>query len=418
MNSFFSYIRRNRDKLTRRHGDALAFCAGLSKSSSELDFPLDVRRFLDTADADDRDYAIASAYALLIGDDRRRELSAYFTPPALARAALEASTSFLDKMENPAVLDPACGGGSFLTPVARHLIKRKCRQGISAKKACESTLAQLRGIEIDRDLAALSQQLLRKMLRNEFDFVPKGALGVVRCANALSATVRKKYDLVIGNPPYGKISDKSGHFALEKAGLANLGGHTNIYSLFLLRSLDWLKPGGGLVFVLPTSFVAGPYFAGLRQEVLNRARVLRIDLHEQREALFLGAIQDVCLLTLQKNEAVGSHQAENSYELGVIDADGARSTRGKGRIGLDGEPWTLPVATKISFLSRSASNCPAEKAFAFSDYGYRVRVGKVVPTRERRRLHQRRKAGDIPLVWASVIRPNGKFDFDAAATWQ
>jgi hypothetical protein len=47
-----------------------------------------------------------------------------------------------------------------------------------------------------------------------------------------------------------------------------------------------------------------------------------------------------------------------------------------------------------------------------------VRVGKVVPTRERRRLHQRRKAGDIPLVWASVIRPNGKFDFDAAATWQ
>jgi adenine-specific DNA-methyltransferase len=316
-------------------------------------------------------------------------------------------------MENPAVLDPACGGGSFLTPVARHLIKRKCRQGISAKKACESTLAQLRGIEIDRDLAALSQQLLRKMLRNEFDFVPKGALGVVRCANALSATVRKKYDLVIGNPPYGKISDKSGHFALEKAGLANLGGHTNIYSLFLLRSLDWLKPGGGLVFVLPTSFVAGPYFAGLRQEVLNRARVLRIDLHEQREALFLGAIQDVCLLTLQKNEAVGSHQAENSYELGVIDADGARSTRGKGRIGLDGEPWTLPVATKISFLSRSASNCPAEKAFAFSDYGYRVRVGKVVPTRERRRLHQRRKAGDIPLVWASVIRPNGKFDFDA-----
>jgi adenine-specific DNA-methyltransferase len=172
------------------------------------------------------------------------------------------------------------------------------------------------------------------------------------------------------------------------------------------------------VFVLPTSFVAGPYFAGLRQEVLNRARVLRIDLHEQREALFLGAIQDVCLLTLQKNEAVGSHQAEKSYELGVIDVDGARSTRGKGRIGLDGEPWTLPVATKISFLSRSASNSPDEKAFAFADYGYRVRVGKVVPTRERRRLHQRRKAGDIPLVWASVIRPNGKFDFDAAATWQ
>ncbi|ESZ15214.1 hypothetical protein [Mesorhizobium sp. L48C026A00] len=110
-----------------------------------------------------------------------------------------------------------------------------------------------------------------------------------------------------------------------------MGGHTNLYSLFLLRSLDWLKPGGGLVFVVPTSFVAGPYFSGLRQEILVRAEVLRINLHEQRENLFLGAVQDVCLLTMQRRR---SHRVlgdqGHSYELGIIDSNGRRTPCGNG----------------------------------------------------------------------------------------
>ena len=82
--------------------------------------------------------------------------------------------------------------------------------------------------------------------------------------------------------------------------------------------MDWLKPGGGLVFVLPPSFVAGPYFAGLRQEIFKRAEVTRIDLHEQRENLFLGAVQDVCLLTLRRREESHHYIGDlsHTYQLG------------------------------------------------------------------------------------------------------
>ena len=276
----------------------------------------------------------------------------------------------------------------------------------------------MKGIEIDAGLATLSQLLLRRMLKREYGFVRRGALGVVKNGDALSISSKRTFDLVIGNPPYGKVRDRLEEEILNASGRANMGGHTNLYSLFLLRGLNWIKPGGGLVFVLPTSFVAGPYFAGLRHEVFSRAFVERIDLHEQRENLFLGAVQDICLLVLRRREEGDDGIAETShpYELGYIDADGVRTQRGTGLARGEGEPWTLPVAHEVRvFASCTAAPRDSEgKSFTLSDYGYRVRVGKVVPTRERKRLHTSRRKGDMPLLWASSIRPDGSFDFEAA----
>ena len=266
------------------------------------------------------------------------------------------------------------------------MIDLKRRQGASAPDACTNTLHQLKGIEIDAGLATLSQLLLRRMLKREYGFVRKGALGVVKNGDALSISSKRTFDLIIGNPPYGKVRDRLEEEILNASGRASMGGHTNLYSLFLLRGLNWVKPGGGLVFVLPTSFVAGPYFAGLRHEVFSRAFVKRIDLLEQRENLFLGAVQDICLLVLRRREEGDDRIAETShpYELGYIDADGVRTQRGTGLARSEGEPWTLPVAHEVCvFASRTAAPRDSEgKSFTLSDYGYRVRVGKVVPTRE------------------------------------
>ena len=418
MDSFFNYVRRNRAVIDEEFSDTLAFCNTLASDINQAGLPDHVRDLLSTAGPDDRDYAISSAYALLMGSEQRKALSAYFTPPGLTSAVLDAASSLIDGVTDPAVLDPACGGGSFLTPTARHLIHLKRRQGNSEKEACKYVLQQLRGIEIDAGLVTLSQTFLRTMLAREYDFNRTRPLEVVKQGDALSVSLQRKFDLIIGNPPYGKVQDRLEDKVLKAAGRANLGGHTNLYSLFLLRGLNWLKPGGGLVFVLPTSFVAGPYFAGLRHEVFTRAIVERIDLHEQRQNLFLGAVQDICLLVLRRREEGddGAGERSHAYELGFIDADGMRTRRGTGLARSEGEPWRLPVAHKVRvFARRTDSSLSSDgKAFTFSDYGYRIQVGKVVPTRERKRLHKNQKKGDMPLLWASSIRPDGSFDFEAA----
>lgn len=83
-----------------------------------MNLPKGIEDLLSGAQPDEFDYAVSSAYALLMDTQQRKALSAYFTPPGLVSAVLDAAAGFLDEVKAPAVLDPACGGGSFLTPIA------------------------------------------------------------------------------------------------------------------------------------------------------------------------------------------------------------------------------------------------------------------------------------------------------------
>lgn len=406
---FLAFVRRSASRILSEHGGALQFCTALATKAPRFNTATRAQYLLPET-RDIRDYAISTAYALLIGSEQRKRLSAYFTPPPLADAAVRAAATLLSNLANPRALDPACGGGSFLGPMLRLLVARESHSGRSIDEACRSVLAGLRGVEIDLHLARLSSLLLRERLREDYGYVqPKSAKMVVQ-GDSLNIRQVELFDVVVGNPPYGKVGRSVDPTTLAWAGRAGIGGHTNFYGLFLLRSLDWLKPGGGLVFILPTSFVAGPYFSGLRQEVLARAEVLSIDLHEQRQNLFVGAVQDVCLLVLRRRARdEGTVGAEEPYELGFIDAAGRRHLLGSACATSGGEPWTLPVPGLVSLNSpRSEKD---DEFYTLRDYGYRLRVGKVVPTRERDRLTDGRVKGSLPLVWASDVRPDGTFKF-------
>ena len=413
MQQFLNFIKRNKAAILRQYGAPLNFCFALIDQRNLVASGENAALLLGETAGDARDYAISSAYALLIGHDRRKDLSAYFTPPALAAAATSAARQFLIGAKDATVLDPACGGGSFLVPIARLLVTTEVERGTTPQRACELSLSRLHGIEIDPGLATLSERLLRGMLRREHSFKDKCIQEVVRCGDSLAIEVRDQYDLVVGNPPYGKIGRAAGTKLGAMGGLANLGGHTNLYGLFLLRALDWLRPGGGLVFILPTSFVAGPYFSGLRQEILSRAEVVSIDLHEQREDLFVDAVQDVCLLVLRRRKAITrlSVVTREVYELGYIDAAGDHHNLGIAEARPNGEPWTLPVHGRVGTVPDDPLGTAREKTFVLADYGYRIRVGKVVPTRERERLRSKPIKTSLPLVWASDVRPDGTFVF-------
>ncbi len=300
-------------------------------------------------------------------------------------------------------------GGAFLVPVARRLIENRVADGERPAHAARQVIKKLHGIELEPGLAQLSRRLLIDLLEKEFGiFADENCAIAIQRADTLQTALQSHFDLVVGNPPYGRVGTAGACDLLDQAGLAGVGGHTNYYALFLLKGLDALRAGGRLVFVLPTSFVAGPYFAGLRREILSRARVVRIDVHRERENLFVGAVQDVCVLVLERCQD-GKSGAGLSYEVGIIDADGVREARGKVKVPADGEPWSLPGQIKYGRQLGSIANGNT-KRWVLRDYGYRVRVGKVVPTRERDRLRMGRTAGSIPLLWASAVRPDGSFN--------
>ncbi|WP_442579345.1 HsdM family class I SAM-dependent methyltransferase [Mesorhizobium sp. ASY16-5R] len=413
MKEFLSFLRRERSAILAAYDTPFAFCQALSTRNAPSGLGAQAAVHLVDMAPHLRDYAIASGYALLIGSTRRKALSAYFTPPPLAKAAISAAETFLAARPDGLVLDPACGGGSFLVPIAEHLIRREAKGKKPTKELCAGVLRRMRGLEIDPGLATLSEHLLSAMLVREFGYKRPKASVAVRAADSLTVAIEERFDLIIGNPPYGKVGKGADGAILSRAGFANIGGHTNLYGLFLLRSLDWLKPGGGLVFIVPTSFVAGPYFSGLRREILARAQVIRIDHHEQREDLFIDAVQDVCLVVLRRR-ALSREQIDNPYQLGWIDAAGACHELGSAEATPDGEPWTLPVRVGAVQSNDAKRSDASPRCYVLADYGYRLRVGKVVPTRERDRLLAAPSKTSLPLVWASDVRPDGSFSFASA----
>jgi len=205
------------------------FCLAILDEQDGTGLVAEARALAASLDADVQDYAISSAYARLIGDTRRKALSAYFTPPGLASATLAAIGELVDLSAPLRILDPACGGGSFLVPTARLLIERRIAKGQTPGKASRAVIGQLRGVEIDPGLARISAGLLKRMIRREWEQdVDTGNL--VLCANALTAKLPATFDVAIGNPPYSKVwragaSRKYGSVHPERLGSMKTGGN-------------------------------------------------------------------------------------------------------------------------------------------------------------------------------------------------
>jgi predicted RNA methylase len=77
----------------------------------------------------------------------------------------------------------------------------------------------------------------------------------------------EKYDVVIGNPPYGQYSG-------IEAGLGEGKGHKRIDEYFIDRSLDTLKDGGILAFIVPSGFLRNKSNEKIKEKIAAKGKLL------------------------------------------------------------------------------------------------------------------------------------------------
>jgi adenine-specific DNA-methyltransferase len=362
----------------------------------------EVRTFFSGLPDDERHYWIASLYALLMPKARRRRLAAYFTPPHLARHAIDVLIEAGIKPGQHRILDPASGGAAFLVPLAARIAAQGRRRGSRAKTILKSINDTLHGVEIDAGLAKLSQALLADLFDSEIETSGVELVGLVDRANTLALEHPEfLYDAIIGNPPYGRILQPSG--ALRKRYRQVISdGYVNLYALFVELALQWVRPGGIICLIIPMSFVGGPYFAALRKRILEKASVLRLDLIDKRSDVFLDVLYDLCVIVLRRNDGlVGSVVAKASLLL--ID----EPNRCLGTLELPARPsdhvWALPDNGKGAALFQPGLT-------TLQDYGYQAKTGYFVWNREQHRYRVGRKprSTEVPLFWAHNVRANEK----------
>ncbi|MGC9059497.1 MAG: Eco57I restriction-modification methylase domain-containing protein [Candidatus Aenigmatarchaeota archaeon] len=187
------------------------------------------------------------------------------TPLEIANLMIELSN--IDR--NALVLDTGCGKGVFLQALENKGYKN------------------VYGVEIDGELYEYCDGRYGekfKIIRGDF----------------LTFTFNRKFDLIIGNPPYvhfnripPEIADNVREMVKTSEG--------DIYYAFIIKSISLLKEGGELIYIVPYHFFYNTYAKFVRDVLLQSGKIeVIIDLDETR--LFNNENPEVVIFKFKKGK--------------------------------------------------------------------------------------------------------------------
>jgi adenine-specific DNA-methyltransferase len=348
-------------------------------------------------------YLIGSVYTVMLPELMRSSLGAFYTPPSLSERLIDLAIAAGFNPAKHSACDPSCGGGAFLAPVAARML------AASPLGSPELTLrritSRLRGSEIDAFAAWMSEVLLEVTLLDLVVASGKRTPKVVSVGDslALDATFGT-FDLVIGNPPYGRVTLSD---SLRKKFSRSLYGHANLYGIFTDLALRLCKPNGVIAYVTPTSFLGGQYFKALRTLLCEEAPVQAIDIVFGRDGVFDDVLQETALTSYRK-QAKSSPVTVSQVTTGTHD-EAITTLIGKYSLDANGSPWLLPRSKEQAsfFVALRKMNT------RLTDLGYDVSTGPLVWNRHKDQLKEKIKGKNVyPLVWAESIA-SAKFVFSA-----
>ena len=188
----------------------------------------------------------------------------YFTPPSIIAKIIKVLFPYFKNITD--ILEPSCGSGEFL-----QRFERFPKFNIDA-------------IEFNETIYnSIKDKFVSNILNTDF----------------LEWNSTKKYDLIIGNPPF---------YVMKKQSIKNnkyehyYTGRPNIFVLFIGKALEMLKNNGILAFVLPKNFMNCLYYDNLRKHISTNYKI--IDIIECYEDKYLETQQDTVVLIIQNQNCV------------------------------------------------------------------------------------------------------------------
>lgn len=196
----------------------------------------------------------------------KRQLGQFLTPYPIAKAIVDGIPLSADAV----VLEPSFGEGAFIFAYMDRLASAGIDVAEWAKK-------HLYGCEIDKNTFKVFQQKWR------YGIIPET---VSRCdffryempsffVAEYFQRIQPRYDLIIGNPPFGGTIDPDIQDELD--GIFGFRNGCKIkketYAFFIVKCLDLLKPGGRLVFICSDTLLSINTMSGLRKYLMATCSV-------------------------------------------------------------------------------------------------------------------------------------------------
>lgn len=188
--------------------------------------------------------------------------------------------SEIQGMSSLEILEPACGFCNFLLNIYSKFPDKKHK---------------FFGVELNKEI----YQEAKKLFGNfPFELIN---------ADFLLWETSHKFDLIIGNPPYGIIGNKS-HYPIYslnhlkntyKEQFATWFGKYNIYGAFIEKSISLLKETGKLVFIIPATWMILDDFNKLRRFLSLHGKT---KVYYLGRGVFRGIGVSTCILVFEKSK--------------------------------------------------------------------------------------------------------------------
>jgi adenine-specific DNA-methyltransferase len=347
---------------------------------------------------------VTSLYPALLSTELRSRLGAFYTPPVLAIRLLDQATQEGIDWRTARVLDPAAGGGVFLLHAALRM--RAALADCAPALVAAQIGTRLIGFEVDRRAADIAQAAIDILLSDLVSASGRSTPTIVRVCNTLEEAPQESFDLVVGNPPYGRVtltSEQRQRYA------RSLYGHANLYGVFTDIALRWAKPCGLIAYLTPTSFLSGQYFSSLRGLLAKEAPPISLDFVHARSGVFEDVLQET-LLAVYRKEA--SRRRVQVYYLNVAGEREADVTK-NGTVGLPADPtrpWLAPREPRHSAIIRLVEKMKTR----LNDWSYAVSTGPLVWNRHKDQLRSTPGGkATRPIIWAEAVTSDGRFVFRA-----
>ena len=198
-----------------------------------------------------------------------KEFAQYMTPREVVDFMVRVGISLVNSIEYPKVLDPSCGTAAFLTSFAEIFAEKlELRSGAALKNGWWKDHANSNLVGVDtseRMIRLASASFIAAGLDPKNVFLDSSLEPTTRevCA-ALAPT---SFDLILTNPPFGAEHSRGQHG----------GGRVPSELLYIERYLEWLKPGGVVLTIVPDSVLTNRgVFAEARASIIQGAAVVAV----------------------------------------------------------------------------------------------------------------------------------------------
>lgn len=213
----------------------------------------------------------------------------------------------------------------------------------------------------------------------------------------------KKFNLIIGNPPYLRIMrDDPAANAMPSV----VHGAPNLYFLFASMSLFNLIESAEMVYIIPRSWTSGAYFKSFRQYLLENGKLEHIHLFVSRDKVFSQeqVLQETIIIKVKKTTkkpgsiCLTSSQSNGDFkEVTSIELPYDSIVVGPDQfVFLTTNEREVRVVEEINRYSNT-----------LPDIGIRMKTGVVVDFRQYQDLRRERSADTCPLFYSQHIR-NGR----------